>query len=489
MHSFDYDPVDQLLNDTVTVNGVTQHQYSYAYDSAGNRTTEQIDTTVNPASYNNLNQLTSLGGNGQAISEGTLDRAGTVTISDTNTTITDENFHFRLMAPVVAGSNLMPITAIDAYGNTTNQHIQLTVSGNGSQTLAYDANGNLTSDGARTFEWDAANRCVAINQGTHRTEMTYDGLNQRVKIVEKENGNVTSTKQFVWIPGDAQPSEERDGSNNVTKRFYPQGLRVSSTSYYYTKDHLGSIREMTDASGTVLARYDYDSWGRSTTMINTNKPDFNFTGLYRHSKSNLDFATYRAYDPDLGRWLSRDPIAENAGTNLYRYVRNNPTGLVDPKGLDAIVLVVHNVILGQGHIAILVGSNSTGWTYYSRNGYGSDALGNPTGNSVLRVYQTYQDFKNDTGESKRYQEVYYIRTTLNEDLAMATYGDEHYRDPYNTIPYTHSNNCADLTDEILTAGGDPIPGDNTRFGDVQIPNKQFNSLIHSNMGHLWNVYP
>jgi len=330
---------------------------------------------------------------------------------------------------------------------------------------------------------------VAINftGTTKRSEFTYDGLSRCEKIVEKTNGSVTSTRKLVWC--DQQICEYRGANNAVQMMIYPQGQYASATPYFYTRDHLGSVREMVDASGTVLARYDYDSWGRSTTVINTNKPDFNFTGLYRHSKSNLDFATYRAYDPDLGRWLSRDPIAENAGTNLYRYVRNNPTGLVDPKGLDAIVLVVHNVILGQGHIAILVGSNSTGWTYYSRNGYGSDALGNPTGNSVLRVYQTYQDFKNDTGESKRYQEVYYIRTTLNEDLAMATYGDEHYRDPYNTIPYTHSNNCADLTDEILTAGGDPIPGDNTRFGDVQIPNKQFNSLIHSNMGHLWNVYP
>src|SRR5438552_17999042 len=95
-----------------------------------------------------------------------------------------------------------------------------TVTGSGSKTLVYDANGNLTSDGTRTFEWDPLNRLTAATSGTHRSEFTYNGLNQRVKIIEKTNGSVTSTTQFVWYPGDAQPSEERDGSNNVTKRFY-----------------------------------------------------------------------------------------------------------------------------------------------------------------------------------------------------------------------------------------------------------------------------
>src|SRR5204863_1289761 len=57
---------------------------------------------------------------------------------------------------------------------------------------------------------------------------------------------------------------------------------------------------------------------------------------YRHSKSNLDLATYRAYDPDLGRWLSRDPLMgaeQTEGPNLYGYVSNNPSNLVDPLGL------------------------------------------------------------------------------------------------------------------------------------------------------------
>ena len=90
---------------------------------------------------------------------------------------------------------------------------------------------------------------------------------------------------------------------------------------------------MTDVNGTVVARYDYDPWGRSTTVTGTNKPDFNFTGLYNHAKSGLDMAVYRLYDPDLGRWLNRDPSGESGGLNLYGYGANNPSNLTDTAGL------------------------------------------------------------------------------------------------------------------------------------------------------------
>src|SRR5438270_9799239 len=109
--------------------------------------------------------------------------------------------------------------------------------------------------------------------------------------------------------------ELRDANDAVTLFVYPPGQFSGSTAYLYTRDHLGSIREMrsTGKKGAIVARFDYDPYGRSTAVINNTLPDFNFTGLYRHSPSNLDLAVYRAYDPDLGRWLSRDPIDELGG--------------------------------------------------------------------------------------------------------------------------------------------------------------------------------
>lgn len=177
------------------------------------------------------------------------------------------------------------------------------------------------------------NRLTAVTSGTHRTEFTYNGLSQRVKIVEKDNGSVTITKQFVWIPGDTQPSEERDGSNAVTKRFYAQGERIGGASYYYTKDHLGSTWEMTDGSGAIHARYGYDPYGRLTKISGDLDSDFTYAGYYNHSPSGLYATLYRLYDPDLGRWISRDPVGERGGPNLYEYVLNDSINLVDLFGL------------------------------------------------------------------------------------------------------------------------------------------------------------
>jgi RHS repeat-associated protein len=178
---------------------------------------------------------------------------------------------------------------------------------------------------------------TAVNSGTQRSEFTYNGLSQRVKIIEKTNGSVTSTKQLVWCPGDAQPCEERDASNNVTKRYYGQGVMIGTTKYFYTRDHLGSIRELTNGSGTVQTRYDYDPYGRRTRLTGTIDADFGFTGHYYHQPSGLHLALYRAYNADLGRWISRDPLKNaevSQGSNLYRYVFNNPVNLDDPWGLQ-----------------------------------------------------------------------------------------------------------------------------------------------------------
>jgi RHS repeat-associated protein len=262
-------------------------------------------------------------------------------------------------------------------------------SGGTNRNLTYDFNGSLVNDGlTRTFEWDGANRLVAINSGTtNRSEFTYDGLSRCAKIVEKTNGSVTSTRKFVWCGNDM--CEFRDTNDAVTLFVYPQG-QYSGTKYFYTRDHLGSIREMFKTNDAVVARYDYDSWGRSTTVLNTVSTDFNFTGLYRHSASGLIMAVHRFYDPDLGRWLSRDPIGElgnldlgvhnrrswispgsldnlaqndpmgfgAADVNLYRYVHNNPLNGIDPMGegdgllhwIDSVLDAIAGGIAGAGKI-------------------------------------------------------------------------------------------------------------------------------------------
>jgi RHS repeat-associated protein len=340
-YNFDYDRVSQLKGATLRdVSDAILKSYSYNYDSAGNRTVEVIDTLVNGETPNNLNQFTNRqGGTGMLPIRGTTDVPGWVFINGNYAPPRPDN-SFEGRAAVTPGDNTITVEATDQNGNTTTNRYSVTVTGSGNKTLTYDANGNLVSDGTRTFEWDPMNRLTAVTSGTHRSECTYNGLSQRVKIVEKENGNVTSTKQFVWVPRATQPSEERDGSNNVTKRFYAQGEQMGGTSYYYTRDHLGSVRELTDSTGAVRVRYDYDPYGQRTKLSDSIDADFGFTGFYFHGPSALNFSRTRAYDGDLARWISRDPIAESGGLNLYRYAENSPAIYTDPSGelLPALLL-------------------------------------------------------------------------------------------------------------------------------------------------------
>jgi RHS repeat-associated protein len=105
---------------------------------------------------------------------------------------------------------------------------------------------------------------------------------------------------------------------------------------YYTTDHLGSVRELVDGSGIVRARYDYSPYGERTRNLVTEsavESDFGYTAHYTHAASDIVLAPYRGYDPATAKWLSRDPIEEEGGINLYGYVGNEPTGAIDPLGL------------------------------------------------------------------------------------------------------------------------------------------------------------
>jgi RHS repeat-associated protein len=141
-----------------------------------------------------------------------------------------------------------------------------------------------------------------------------------------------STNTFLWVGQTL--AEQRDATGvNVVKRFFGQGEQISGTNYYFTRDHLGSVREMTDSSGTIHYRGDYDPYGRQTKLQGDLNPDVGYAGMYYHAASGLNLTLFRAYDSDLGRWLNRDPLGERGGLNLYGYVGNNPINYYDPLGL------------------------------------------------------------------------------------------------------------------------------------------------------------
>jgi RHS repeat-associated protein len=316
--------------------GVATKAFHYTYDNADNRLTEQAGTTSRGfnAFSGSLNQLNSQTAGGPLRVSGAVSAVSTVTVNGQNATPLGAAtvFSTDLANPPPGNLGLTVVaTTAGAGSNSATATYHVNVGSGGSRTFSYDSNGNLMSDGIRSYTWDGADRLVTIFQSGNTTTFVYDGLGRRVR--EKLNGTVI--KQWIWAG--TELVEERDGSNAVTRRFYPQGEEINGVPYYYTRDHLGSVREMTDAAGNIRARYDYDPYGQTTKIAGDLEASFGFAGYYRHPGSGLYLTLYRAYDPNLARWLSRDPIGEDGGINLYAYVGNNPVNDVDPLGLYGVL--------------------------------------------------------------------------------------------------------------------------------------------------------
>lgn len=373
VHVFTYDPVNQLLSDTVhsnTIAGAILQQYAYGYDAGGNRTTEQIGTgaagpvSISQSSYNSDNQLTSrTEAGGQMLFAGYLSKQATVMLAGTAATVNHFTTNFFGYSSVTNGTNVVPVIASDYNGNSATNKYQVLVTNNGvAKTITYDLNGNETSvvtgTTTNTYQWDAGDRLVSITGPTNQSLFTYDGLGRRVQIIELTNGVSMSTNKYLWCGLDLCEQRNNTGGT-VTRRFFKQGEQISGTNYFYTRDHLGSVREMVDGGGTIQARYDYDPYGRRTKLSGNLDADFGYAGDYYHAISGLCLAFLRPYDSDLGRWLNRDPIGERGGVNLYEYVLNNTLNWLDPFGTCGSEVSregkVNWKLFGQSAVGFVVG--------------------------------------------------------------------------------------------------------------------------------------
>jgi RHS repeat-associated protein len=225
----------------------------------------------------------------------------------------------------------------DPLGNRLSEQIDGAITHFSYNVLNEVTSSDIAGGEAASYSWDAEQRLVSIASGNTSTLFTYDGLGRCVAIRRLINGSNVSERRFVWCGVEIR--EERTLAGLVSKRFFEQGMQAdgpSETALFYTRDHLGSIRELTDAGGAIRARYVYDPFGRATRVQGDTDADFGFAGMFRSIESDLNLTWRRAYDPEQGRWLSRDLLhAElEQGDNLYVYVQNNPVGLVDPYGLS-----------------------------------------------------------------------------------------------------------------------------------------------------------
>ena len=221
--------------------------------------------------------------------------------------------------------------------------------------LRYDADGNLTWDGLLAYTYDGADELTAVTlTNGWKTGYVYDGLGRRRirRDYTWTNSAWAETNKVHYVYDGMSVIQERN-SNNVPLVTYTRGIGLSSHSAataegllartdangpaYYHTDGNGNVTALVNASGAVVAKYLYDSFGNTLGMWGS----LATANTYRFSSKEVDARTgqyyygYRWYYPNLQRWLNRDPIQEAGGINLYGFVGNGPINYADSFGLSA----------------------------------------------------------------------------------------------------------------------------------------------------------
>jgi RHS repeat-associated protein len=305
--SWDYDSLGQLTSADHD-NGTTADR-AYQYDTIGNRLFSEISnsqisnppaTTTTAYTPDALNQY-------DAITPYILD---------------GEN--------VIPGTPVVPV--FDDDGNMKTGPLPADPAAN--STLTWDAENRLvqtqvgTSGPLVLAYYDAQSRRIAETVGTTTTLYLYDGWNC---IAEYS------------ITGTAAPVLAKTRTWGLDLSGTPQGAggvggllaeKQGANTFYPTYDGNGNVSEYLGDDGSTAAHFEYDPFGN--TVVNT---DTGNQFAYRFSTKPLNFSTglyyylYRWYDPVTGRWMSRDPIAERGGVNLYGFVGNDAIRRVDLLGL------------------------------------------------------------------------------------------------------------------------------------------------------------
>lgn len=198
----------------------------------------------------------------------------------------------------------------------------------------YDSNGCMKTktDGTNltTYNWDEDNRLTSVQlPGGSTVSYTYDVMGRMITRTDS-----LGTTSFVWSGMNCV--QETDHAGNITRYYIGHGItsfKRGTSTYQIVSDAIGAIRKVTDASGAVVATYDYDAWGN--LLASTSDP-LNFPyrwvgafGVRWDAATGLYYMRQRWYDPQIGRFISRD---RGQGYNRYNYVNNAPTVAIDPAG-------------------------------------------------------------------------------------------------------------------------------------------------------------
>ncbi len=228
----------------------------------------------------------------------------------------------------------------------------------GSVTATYDAQNRLTQYGTKTYEYSDNGELIRVTDGSEITTYNYDVFGNLLevslpgsplieyvadgngrRIVNKKGGNVVS--KFLYAD-QLNPIAELDADDNLVSRFVyavrsntPDYMINGGNVYRLVCDHLGSVRLVVNTSdGTIAQRMDYDSFGNVLSDTSPGFQPFGYAGgLYDPDTKLVRFGA-RDYDPQTGRWTTKDPLRfVGSSLNFYAYVGNDPVNLIDPLGL------------------------------------------------------------------------------------------------------------------------------------------------------------
>jgi RHS repeat-associated protein len=207
---------------------------------------------------------------------------------------------------------------------------------------SYDANGNVTSTGGKTFTYDSDNRLKSMNGGA--VTLLYDGDGNRVA---KTVNGVTTRYLVDDLNPTGYPQVVEEMANDSVQRSYSYGLqRIDEiqlvnnawTLSFYGYDGSGSVRQLTTAAGAVTDTYDYDAFGNLLNKTGTTPNNY----LYRGEQYDQDLGLYylraRYYNPLTGRFMSRDPEdgkpIDPKTLHKYLYASGDPVNGIDPMGRE-----------------------------------------------------------------------------------------------------------------------------------------------------------
>ncbi len=370
---YEYDSLGQVkrgakyFNDGYPVPG---QQFEYAHDDIGNRKSTKAGGDENGANLrvatytpNNLNQYTSRTVPGAVDVMGIALATSTVEVNDPTPAAYRKGEYFRKQLTVANDTapvwHQVDVTATGENPVTRHEFVPQTP-----EAFGYDLDGNLTSDGRWNYTWDGENRLTKVESlsssptaSKRRVTWEYDGKGRRIRqtTYNGSSGSYVVTEDLKFVSDGWRCIAELNAADNALVSSYVWGLDLSSTldgaggvggllmlnsaangAHFYAYDGNGNVVALVKASdGIVSALYEYDPFGtvlRSTgAMADENR--FQFSTKRNDRTTDIELYEFRVRRPDLA-WLSRDPIEEWGGLNLYEFVRNDPIYFVDLLGLQ-----------------------------------------------------------------------------------------------------------------------------------------------------------